>query len=213
MVSTVSFIEANLQLSFAASGILTRVMGARGIDLALIKEPFYRDECVSGLNIPRYNLYSLRGKDRPRACILGRDIDIWELPDFSIRDLVVVLVKYKEDGGERRLVVCSTYLPYDSEDPHPPTRELVDLVRYCEKEIIQLVVGCDCNAHHTAWGSINCNVVGKILLNYLTPLLWRSSTGALNPNSVPVLGSYLGTYAVLYKRVTILNTALSLWAK
>jgi hypothetical protein len=64
-------------------------------------------------------LYSIRGKDRPKACILGRDMDIWELPDFSNRDLVAVLVKYKEDGADKRLVVCSAYLPYDSED-HPP---------------------------------------------------------------------------------------------
>jgi hypothetical protein len=44
-------------------------------------------------------------------------MDIWELPDFSSRDLVVALVKYKEDGADMRLVVCSAYLSYDSEDP------------------------------------------------------------------------------------------------
>ena len=35
MVSTISFIQANLQHIIAASGILTRTVGARGIDLAL----------------------------------------------------------------------------------------------------------------------------------------------------------------------------------
>jgi hypothetical protein len=75
------------------------------------------------LNIPGYTLYSARGKDRPRACILGRGMNIWELPGVSCRDLVAVLVKYNEDGTDRRLIVCSAYLPYDSEDP-PPTREL-----------------------------------------------------------------------------------------
>jgi hypothetical protein len=104
MISTISFIEANLQRISAASGILTRVIGAKGIDLALIPEPSYRDECVSGLNIPGYTLYSVRGKDRPKACILGRDMDIWELSDFSSRDLAAVLVKYKEDGADKRLV-------------------------------------------------------------------------------------------------------------
>jgi hypothetical protein len=28
----------------------------------------------------------------------------------------------------------------------------------------------------------------KLLLNFLTPLLWRSSIGAVNPPSAPVLG-------------------------
>jgi hypothetical protein len=46
---------------------------------------------------------------------------------FACRDLVAVLVKYNKDGAERRLVVCSAYLPYDSEDP-PPSRELEELV-------------------------------------------------------------------------------------
>jgi hypothetical protein len=40
-------------------------------------------------------------------------------------------------------------------------------VRYCEKETIQLVVGCDCNAHHTAWGSTNCNGRGEALIEFL----------------------------------------------
>jgi predicted membrane protein len=38
-------------------------------------------------------------------------------------------VKYNEEGVERRLVICSAYLPYDSEDP-PPSKELVDVVHY-----------------------------------------------------------------------------------
>jgi hypothetical protein len=53
------------------------------------------------------------------------------LPGFSCRDLVAVLVKCNEEGVEQRLVVCSAYLPYDSEEP-PPSKELEELVRYCE---------------------------------------------------------------------------------
>ena len=70
------------------------------------------------------------------------------------------------DGAERQLVVCSAYLPYDSED-HPPSRELEELMRYCVKENIQLLVGCDSNAHHTAWGSTNCNGRGEALMDFL----------------------------------------------
>jgi hypothetical protein len=146
MVSTITFIQANSQHSIAASGILTRTVGVTGVDVALIQEPWYRDGCVSRLGIPGYTLYTLRGKDRPRACILARNMNIWELSGFSCRDLVAVLVKYDEDGAERRLVVCSAYLPYDSEDPLP-SRELEDFMRYCENENIQLLVGCDSNAH------------------------------------------------------------------
>jgi hypothetical protein len=93
-------------------------------------------------------------------------MDMWMLPRFSCRDLVAILVKYNEEGVERRLVVCSAYLPYDSEDP-PPSRELEDLVRFCENEGIQLLVGCDSNAHHTTWGSTNCIGRGETLIEFL----------------------------------------------
>jgi len=121
MVSTISFIQANLQHSIAASGIFTRIVGDKGIDIALIQELWYRKDCSRGLNIPGCTLYSAGGKGRTRACILVRNMNIWVLPGFSCRDLVAVLVKYNEDGAERWLIVCSAYLPYDSEDP-PPSR-------------------------------------------------------------------------------------------
>jgi hypothetical protein len=165
MASTIFFIQANLQYSIAASRIFTRTVGIKGIDVALIQEPWYRRGCIRGLNIPGYSLFSVNGIDRPQACILMRNETAWMLPGFFCRDLVAVLIKYNEEGMERRLVICSAYLPYDSEDP--PSKELEDLVRYCEKENLYLVVGCDSNAHHSVWGSTNCNSRGEALLEFL----------------------------------------------
>jgi len=87
------------------------------------------------------------------------------LPGFPSRDLVAVLIKYNENGAERRLVVRSTYLPYNSENPPPPI-ELEELVRYCENENLYLVVGCDSNAHQIVWGITNCNSRGEALVNF-----------------------------------------------
>ena len=129
MASTISFIQANLQQSTDLSRILNRTVGVKGIDVALIKEPWYRGGCIGGLNIPGYSLFFVNGIDRPPACILRRDEKAWMLAGFSCRDLVAVLIKYNEEGVERRLVVCSAYLPYDSGDP-PPSNEFKDLVRY-----------------------------------------------------------------------------------
>jgi hypothetical protein len=134
-----------------------------------IQEQWYREGCVRGLNIPGYTLYPMTGKDRPRACILVMNMNLWLPPVFSCRDLVAVLVKYYEERAERRTVVCSAYLPYDSTDPRP-SRELEDLVRYCEKENLHLLVGCDSNAHHTAWGSTKCNSRGEALMEFLSSL-------------------------------------------
>jgi hypothetical protein len=93
-------------------------------------------------------------------------MNLWVLSDFFCRDLVAVLVKFYEEAAERKIVVCYAYLPYDSEDP-PPTKELEDLVRYCEKNICIYLWG-DSNAHHSAWGSTNCNSRGEALMEFLS---------------------------------------------
>jgi hypothetical protein len=154
--------------------IFDTIVTIKRITIALIQEPWYRREYIScggrliqsnieyshsgmephnikkkkyirGLKIPGYTLYSAGGTDRPRDCILVRNMTTWMLPGFSCRDLVGVLVKYTEDGAERRLVVCSAYLPYDSKDP-PPSKEFEELMRYCENENLYLVMGCRSNA-------------------------------------------------------------------
>ena len=127
MVSTISFIQANLQHIIAACRVLSRTVSVKGIDMALIQETWYREGCIRGLNIPGYILFSMGGIDRPTACILMRKKTSWMLPGFSCRALVAVLIKYNEDGAEQWLVVCSTYLSCDSEDP-TPSKEFKELV-------------------------------------------------------------------------------------
>ena len=39
-------------------------------------------------------------------------------------------------------------------------------MRYCEEDLY-LIVGCNSNAHHTAWGSTNCNGKGESLMEFL----------------------------------------------
>jgi len=93
MLCTISFIQASLQHSIPASGILTRTVGVKGIDMTLVQEPWYREDCIRGLSITGYTLYSARGKERPRACILARNMNASVLPVFSCRDLVVIPIK------------------------------------------------------------------------------------------------------------------------
>jgi len=51
MVINISFIQANLQQSIVASGFFTRTVGLKGIDMALVQEQWYREDCIRGLNI------------------------------------------------------------------------------------------------------------------------------------------------------------------
>jgi hypothetical protein len=65
MVSTISFIQANLQHSTAASRILTGTVGGKGIDMVLIQEPWFRNGCIRDLNFAGNPLFSVNGADRP----------------------------------------------------------------------------------------------------------------------------------------------------
>jgi hypothetical protein len=55
MVSSLTFIQANMQHSIFASRIFARTVSGKGIDVALIQEPWYRER---GLNILGYTLHS-----------------------------------------------------------------------------------------------------------------------------------------------------------
>jgi len=92
--------------------------------------------------------------------------------------------KILEEGADRRLVVCSAYLPYDSEDP-PPSKEHDELMRYCEKENLHLVVGCNSNTHHSAWDSTNCDSRGEALVEFLN----SSNLEILNQGNEPTFCS------------------------
>jgi len=128
-------------------------------------------------------------------------MNAWVLLEFSCRDLVAILIKYIEDGAERRLVVCSAYLLYDSENP-PPSREMEELVRYCENENLRLIVGCDSNAHHTVWGNTNCNGRGESLLEFLNSskleILNRGNESTFcNVSRKEVIDITMGSYGLL----------------
>jgi len=99
------------------------------------------------------------------------------------------------------LVVCSAYLPYDSEDP-PLSKEFEDLVRYCEKENLYVVVGCDSSAHHSVWGSTNCNSRGKALMEFLNTtnleiLNWGKEPTFCSEGRLEVVDITLGSLRLL----------------
>jgi hypothetical protein len=134
--------------------------------LSVIQEPRHHEGHVRGLNIPGYTLFFTGGIDRPRACILTRNKTTWMLSGFYCRDLVAVLIKYNEDGAEWQLVICSAYLPYDSEHP-PLSKELEELVQYCESKTLYLIIECNSSAHYSVWGITNCSDRGETLVEFL----------------------------------------------
>ena len=69
------------------------------------------------------------------------------------------------DGRHQEIILASAYLP--GEDPVAPTDDVIGLIRHCKANNKKLVLGCDANAHHTAWGSSNVNTRGESLLDFI----------------------------------------------
>lgn len=84
----------------------------------------------------------------------------------SRRDLATAKLRCDREGSVEELVIASAYFPGDAEAPPPPD-EFKNLVQYCEANHLQLLTGCDGNAHNTAWGSKDDNPRGVALLEYL----------------------------------------------
>jgi hypothetical protein len=61
-------------------------------------------------------------------------------------------------------MLCTPAL--NSEDP-PPSQEFEEFVRFCENYKLYLVVRRDSKAHHSVWGSTNCNSRGEALVEFL----------------------------------------------
>ncbi|XP_046145432.1 uncharacterized protein LOC123988725 [Osmia bicornis bicornis] len=161
------FSQINLQHCKAATDILLYRLTMGQTDIALIQEPWIHKERVGGLNTGCGSLYYDITSTRPRACVfVKKEITALKLNEFCTTDLSAVKVKLNLGGNTSELVVCSAYLPYDSEGP-PPTRELRALIDHCAVNGLHLVIGCDANSHHTVWGSTNTNGRGTALLEYL----------------------------------------------
>ncbi|XP_029054595.1 uncharacterized protein LOC114881878 [Osmia bicornis bicornis] len=174
MAGCLSISQINLQHCKAATNLLRWRHAAQHTDIhkytdirALIQEPWIIQGQVGGLDLKQGSIFHGDLEIGPRTCVyVKRGLRATKLAEFCTRDQAAVLVPAGAGGSGANLVVCSTYLPYDSEGP-PPTRELRELVDYCKVRGLQLVIGCDANAHHIVWDSSDINKRGEALLEYL----------------------------------------------
>ncbi|CAB0043554.1 unnamed protein product [Trichogramma brassicae] len=88
------------------------------------------------------------------------------MPAWCSRDLAVIKEELPEEGGGSRKMVVASAFPCDSQGP-PPTAEAQRLIQHCQETRLALIIGCDANSHHTAWGCSDINSRGEALLESL----------------------------------------------
>jgi ribonuclease HI len=163
------FVQINLHKSFAAAATLVNRFEKEEFDIALIQEPYQNKNKVCCLNTAGGVVISECGGNRPRSCILlNKNIKFLTLTEYCNEDITTIELNVKEnDSSELKIVLSSVYMPFDSLSP-PPHELIRDLVKYCNENKRQLILGCDANAHHINWGSSDINLRGTHLMEFIS---------------------------------------------
>jgi hypothetical protein len=102
----------------------------------------------------------------PDPAFVRNTVHAFPLSELCSRDVTMVRVTYIRGGSKRELIVTSAYLPYNSDEP-PPSKGLREVTDYCSRNKLQVIVGCDANAYHIVWGSMDINARRECLMEYL----------------------------------------------
>jgi ribonuclease HI len=162
--SRIVFLQINLQHSKAASAVMCKQFAELPTAIAILQEPWIHGDKILGLGSRGTNLYRGSLTEGSRSCILVRGLDAVNMPQYGTRDLTAVRIEYSLRGRQRCLIVASVYLPIDGVVPSPA---MENLAQYCEETHTPLVVGCDSNAHHMAWGCLDNNTRGTHFAEYV----------------------------------------------
>ena len=168
--SGVNFLQLNLHKSEKCNAELNKWMIDNEDSVALCQEPAHKKGKLISIDNSRIKTYTgvPVGKNQiPRAAILINSnlITALKLTQFSNMDQVAILTDDLKNPG-KKIVLTSTYMPFDSVDSPPPliTQELVI---FCEQKGYSLIIGTDCNSHNRYWGSTNNNERGEDLLEFI----------------------------------------------
>ena len=141
------------QINLGKRKSATTELNRRQYDLVLVTEPQTVGGSVTGIE-PRSEVISPRGKGT-RTCI-RTSTNSWGVEDFTEADLTTAALKLDNSI----IYFASLYL-----DINKGVREgrWINLIDWCEREKIPLVIGMDSNAHSPLWGSHELNKRGEDL--------------------------------------------------
>lgn len=98
---------------------------------------------------------------------LNEESECHMLSQFTSPDQVAIsLLITLPNGVKQRIVLCSAYLPGDINEENMIKTKLEGLVEYCLQNKIELLIGCDANAHCTDWFSDHTDARGERLATF-----------------------------------------------
>jgi len=160
----VSVIQINLQHCKAATAALCKQIAGMNSVIVLIQETWINGSKILGLGTLGRSAYRGSSGDGARSCIVAKGLNVYNLPQFGTRDLTAVCVEYRQNDVNTCAILASVYMPIDADIP---TREVEQLITYCEQNNLPLIIGCDTNSHHIAWGNTCNNSRGHVLAEFV----------------------------------------------
>lgn len=160
LTSEVRSVQINLKHSINATDNIIIFLGKNNIDIALIQEPWIRDNKVMGLDNPSFVLFYLYSTDvKPRSCILvKKHLSAFLIPNLCDGDTTVVII----ENRNKPVIVVSTYFPHSK---NSPPHIISSICR--QPKFGNLVISCDSNSRNTLWGSSGNNERGEELLDFI----------------------------------------------
>ena len=151
--------QVNLNRCKQAQLNLNTDLDKAGTFIALVQEPYYGNNYMSLVN-KQITCIPANRKGQPRAAIFASSNQaISEVGALTSRDTAAGILKIE---GKSTLII-SMYMDITATEILP---QLDTVLQYAKQKRLALLIGADCNAHHTAWGNQD-NPRGKLIFEYL----------------------------------------------
>ena len=149
------FVEKEIhivQINCQKSKIAAVQLMKQEFKIALVTEPCKRGDKLVYVDTENYKVFS--GQKKPRAAILiSRDINAWEVNEYTDKDMAVVMVKVRN----KNWIICSLYLDINLKIEKESFIKLLDFAR---KNSVPMLIGTDSNSHSVSWGAAEDNTRG-----------------------------------------------------
>ena len=128
--------------------------------LLCVQEPPLHQGRITNFDGSHTLLYD-RSAKRPRAAIYAsRDLNLWQVNEYTSDDLVTCLWK-TGDTRIKEIYVASVYMDITFDTVWPPLLER--LLAYCRRHEKEILLCADTNGHSSLWGSEETNKRGEAL--------------------------------------------------
>lgn len=175
--------QINLGKRASANRELRTRLNKGEFDIVLMQEPNVSQRGITGLNSDQIHSFNGdTGGKKIRSAIwveekLNKLSETAIVGDFTNKDMTTIRMKLKHKQGHLiNLLVCSAYLPSRTDSTSSEEGSIIkkplnetykEMIKYCKNNNMELIIGCDANAHNTVWGETYNDIRGESIVEFI----------------------------------------------